>query len=73
MEILTLDSRLLSATHGSISIFKSHLMDYNSNDNVIRENFILRSTQEEEKNRKENNGYEAMSLQAQNYPLMLPQ
>lgn len=73
MEILTLDSRLLSATQGSISISKSHLMDYKSNYNAIRENFILRSTQEEETNRKGNNAHEAMSPQAQNHPLMLPQ
>lgn len=73
MEILTLYSRVLSATQESISISKSHLMDYKSNDNAIRENFILRSTQEEETNRNGNNAHEAMSLQAQNHPVMLPQ
>lgn len=73
MEILSLDSRVLSATQEPIIISKPRLMDYKSNDNVVRENFILRSTQEEETNKKGNNAHEVMSLQAQSHPVMLPQ
>lgn len=51
MKILTLYSRALSATQESISISKSHLMDYKPNDNATRENFILRSIQKEETNK----------------------